>query len=711
MGPASDTAENGGAARLVLLGRLSRLLESVVSIDDFAVALADYCQQAFGATAVALVLVDPQTGEQVHHCAGGLPPTLLQPVRTAAGEGFAGWICRHRQPLNVADARQDERFMPRVDQTTGFYTRSVMGVPMHREGQVDGALLVMNRADGQPFEPNDLAMLGVVAEQLGLLVANTVLISDLRRRNAHLTTLIAIDRAVNSVHDLNALLTTILQSAADVAKAAGSSVVLQDAESGELTFFHAVGPAKDQLAGVRIEAGRGIVGHCIATGESVYVPDAYEDPRFFRDVDMQTGFRTTSLLAVPLKTDHSVTGALEVVNLEDVGDIAQLILLMEAFASQAAVALERAQLYRRLERRVATVNKQLLAANASLANEQATRHAMIQHMADAVIMIDNEGRLLVLNDAARRLFGLGEEPVLGLPALDVQNVSLGAVLAVGETGPDGTEVSIQEPEQRTLRVHAAEVESSRGRIGKVVVCADITQLRELAEMRTELISFVSHELRTPLTSIKGFAAALLADDRLKEDDHRNFVRIIDHECDRLRRMVADLLCMARLDSGRALDVRWQHLDLVAAIERVLEAQRVYAPGHQLVLDSQAAKVLLEADADKIEQVLTNLVNNAIKYSAHDSTVTVRLTETADAVQLAVCDQGYGIAAADLPHLFQQYSRVGEAERRRIRGAGLGLYLTKALVEAHGGRIGVASELGHGSTFTVDLPKRRTWSDA
>jgi len=118
----------------------------------------------------------------------------------------------------------------------------------------------------------------------------------------------------------------------------------------------------------------------------------------------------------------------------------------------------------------------------------------------------------------------------------------------------------------------------------------------------------------------------------------------------------------------------------------------------------------EADADKVEQILTNLVNNAIKYSANGTAIEVALSATADQVSLSVRDQGFGIAPDELPHLFQQYSRLREAERRRIRGAGLGLYLTKALIEAHGGRISVDSEVGKGSVFTVSLPRHRPWED-
>ncbi|MCC7495224.1 MAG: GAF domain-containing protein [Fimbriimonadaceae bacterium] len=694
---------------IAALRRLAGLVHRAGELPGFSKALNEYLCETFEAGAASLVLVDPQTSELVFHTASGVPSTVLNQARLHRGEGLAGWVCQHHELLNIVDARADQRFCDRVDQTTGFFTRAVLCAPLYRAGQVEGAIEVLNPLDGGTFSAAQGELLEVIAEQVELLVSNAQLIEGLQRRNAELTTLIDIDRAVNAEHDLERLLGTILGSAAEVAQAAGSSVVLCDEVGDGLTFFHAVGPAKDQLVGVRMRAGQGIVGQCVATGESIHVPDAYSDSRFFKQMDAKTGFHTTSLIAVPLRAAAGIIGALEVVNLQR-SEEPDLVRLMEAFASQAAVAIERAQLYQRLERRVDAADAQLRATNLSLEAERAKLRAMIEQMADGVIMVDGDGRVLLVNEAARAMFTLGTQRLEGLPALEIENVSLAATLAVGDTDPAGLEIAIDQPRARTLRVHAATVAAAEGKVGKVVVCADITELKELAAIRTELVSFVSHELRTPLTSIKGFLSAMLSDARLKEDDHRTFIRIIDHECDRLRRMVADLLCMTRIDSGRVLEVRWTRLDLLQAVQHVVEAQKVYSPEHTMVIDAAPGEWLVEADLDKIEQILTNLLNNAMKYSPRGTTVTIRLRRDGELVVLRVEDCGYGIAPEDIPHLFQQYGRLQDAQARRIPGTGLGLYLVKHLVEAHGGRITVESELGKGSAFTLTWPARRPWGD-
>ncbi len=704
----TPTRESPSDGWFAALRQLNQLVASARDIDSFAGALAEYLCRTFGAQAASLVLVDPHIDELVFHTGGGVPVTLLNSVRLKRGEGIAGWVCEQHRSINVPEARDDQRFCAQVDRTTGFYTRSVMCVPLYRQGQVEGAIEVLNRADGQPFEDQQLELLEFIAEPVELLVANVQLIAGLRQRNRELTTLIDIDRAVNAVEDLDELLGTILRSAADVAQAAGSSVVLQGPDDGDLTFFHAVGPARAQLVDIKLKAGEGIAGHCIASGETIFVPDAYQDERFLKEVDSRTGFKTTSLLAVPLKTSAGVIGALEVVNLALPENENELLGLMEAFASQAAVALERAQMNRRLKQRVDEATERLRQTNVSLVREKAKLTAMIEQMADGVVIIDSTGRLMLVNDAARQMLSLGDAPLEGQPALDVENVSLAAIAAVKDTGPAGIELTIDQPDERIIRVHTANVVADTTRVGKVVVFSDITELKELARIRTELVSFVSHELRTPLTSIKGFVGALLNDARIKDEDHRSFIKIIDHECDRLRRMVADLLCMTRIDSGRALDVRWQQVDLGRVVEHVIDAQRVYSPDHRLVIDLPATSTVIDADQDKVEQILTNLINNAIKYSPADTTVTVKVEALNGEIGVSVSDEGYGIAEEDLEQLFQQYCRLPEAEQRRIRGTGLGLYLTKHLVEAHGGRIEVASAKGKGSRFTFILPRSRPW---
>jgi len=694
-----------------VIKRIATLVNAARSVEEFAAALVEVLAESLRAEAASLLVVDRKRSELYFWAATGEKAEALARIRLRLGEGIAGWVALHNQPLLVPVASEEPRFCPRVDDLTGFKTRSLICAPLRGKSELKGALEVLNPIGRAAFAPEDLELLVLAAEQSSLLIENALLIEDLRQRNAELTTLIDIDRAVNATQDLDHLLRVILNSAARVMQAEGSSLVLHDREGEKLRFYLATGPSGENLTHLAMLPGQGIVGWSIERREPVYVEDAYQDPRFAQEVDALTGFETHSLLCVPLVIGEEAIGALEVVNFPPLASEAESSLaLFQAFASQAAIALERARLYQQLEKKVELANAELIEANRTLALEKAKITAMVENMADAVILVDEAGQILLFNAAAERLFGRPAAAFLGCHIEDIDQPSLAAMLAVPENKAEGTELRLEHPEPRTLRVRATQVLDDQQRpLGKVVVGTDITELKELDQIKTELVSLVSHELRTPLTSIKGFATTLMESQSLPAADRQEFLNIINHECDRLRRMVADLLCISRIESGRVLEVSRRRIRVGLLLERVLEAQKVYAPEHRFRVSLEPESVALEADEDKLEQILTNLLNNAIKYSPRGTTITVSVREEPEQVLFGVADEGPGIPPEEIPNLFQQYGRLRFAQDRRIQGTGLGLYLTKHLVEAHGGRIWVESEVGKGSRFFFTLPKVR-WGE-
>ncbi len=225
-------------------------------------------------------------------------------------------------------------------------------------------------------------------------------------------------------------------------------------------------------------------------------------------------------------------------------------------------------------------------------------------------------------------------------------------------------------------------------------------------MKSEFVSTVSHELRTPLTSIKGFIRTLLDDIEgyYDRETQMEFYRIIDTECDRLVRLINDLLNLSRIESGRALDLVLAEVDLPELIGRVVDSQRSYTDRHEFQVVVAEDLPHIKADRDKLDQVLTNLLSNAIKYSPDGGTITIhaRLTE-GDKVSVSITDQGIGIPEDQIGRLFTRFHRVDSRDSRKQYGTGIGLYLVKHLIEAHRGEVSVTSEQGEGSTFTFVLP--------
>jgi two-component system phosphate regulon sensor histidine kinase PhoR len=263
-------------------------------------------------------------------------------------------------------------------------------------------------------------------------------------------------------------------------------------------------------------------------------------------------------------------------------------------------------------------------------------------------------------------------------------------------------------EERIYQAQTALVKDESGEaIGAVAIFNDITEIRSVDRMKTAFVSTVSHELRTPLTSIKGFISTLLADAEGYYDHatQLEFYQIIDTECDRLTRLISDLLNVSRIEAGRALDLNPKPVQLPALVEKIATAQKSYTDRHNIKVDLDEDLPVIVADEDKVDQILTNLTNNAIKYSPKGGEVTISGRRDGDGVAISISDQGMGIPKDHLPRIFDRFHRVDNRDTREVGGTGIGLYLVKHLVEAHGGKIWVESEIGKGSTFTFTLPSK------
>ena len=241
-------------------------------------------------------------------------------------------------------------------------------------------------------------------------------------------------------------------------------------------------------------------------------------------------------------------------------------------------------------------------------------------------------------------------------------------------------------------------------LGVVAILNDITDIKNIERMKSAFVAMASHELRTPLTAIKGFVSTLLMDDSFAEEERREFYSIIDQECDRLTRLINDLLNTARIEAGESLKPNYTRVDFRALLEKVLTIQRQATSRHTLKLDIQNDIPTIIGDEDKLDQVLTNLMNNAIKYSPNGGDITLACRAEGDQLVVSVTDHGMGIPKDHQGRVFEKFHRVNNEDNRKIYGTGLGLYLVKHLVESvHLGRIWVESEMGKGSTFLFTLP--------
>ena len=340
------------------------------------------------------------------------------------------------------------------------------------------------------------------------------------------------------------------------------------------------------------------------------------------------------------------------------------------------------------------------ALEAALRLEEAERaageaRAVFYAIADGVLLTDPFGRVTAVNRALEALTGWTEDEARGRTYAEV--------LPIAEDQVGGPADLVSRYGRKVpVTVSSAPIFDARGRVvGGVDVIRDVSKEREIDEVKSALISTVSHELRTPLTLIHGFAELLVLRDMPVERQRSSAVEILDASR-RLARLIDDLLSVSRMESGRlVLDPR--PLDLGTVVERILSPFRAMAATHTLRAKLPGSLPVVWGDPDKVEQILTNLVGNAIKYSPGGGEVLVTVEHDGDSVQVSVRDQGIGMSPRDMGQLFEKFYRVDRDEVRRAGGTGLGLYITKRLVEMHGGRLWAESWPGVGSVFSFTLP--------
>lgn len=335
--------------------------------------------------------------------------------------------------------------------------------------------------------------------------------------------------------------------------------------------------------------------------------------------------------------------------------------------------------------------------------------AVLSDMAEGVVAVDREERVLHINEVAAAILGVAAREALGRRVWEITRVRAvcDALARAQCAGQDyEAELEVQGASgPRMLDLKASPLRDSKGALaGAVVVLYDVTRLRRLEVMRRDFVANVSHELKTPLTAIRGFVETLLDDPAMPAETQRRFLEKIGNQSHRLATLVTDLLTLSRVESGRetfekdVLDLREPARLSIASL-----AAQAQQKGLALGADLGEAATFVRGDSEALRVVVDNLVANAIQYTPPGGTVRVRVKRDGATAVLQVEDSGIGIETRDQERIFERFYRVDKARSRELGGTGLGLSIVKHIVLAHGGHIGVASEPGHGSTFTVRLP--------
>jgi PAS domain S-box-containing protein len=580
--------------------------------------------------------------------------------------------------------------------------KALLALPLQLERRIIGLLELYDRQASRQFTPDDVRLCRALAHQTAMAMERTRLFNETRQRLNEVAELYTLANEIATNLNLTEVLDAIVQAIRRAMGCRGCCIFLLDEASQMLEIKAAAGLKPEWREAARLRLGEGIAGRAAAEVRPIYLPDTLQDEDFiFFDREVR------SLLAVPMQVKGRVIG---VINVDDrvpnaFGSDQERLLTIAA--AQAAIAIENARLF------------------SQVLSEKQHTDAIIQCMADGLLMLDRDGVVVSCNPALAMMLDMRREDIVGQPASDpgadprLQAICAPAtfkertgVLAreveIPRTGPGGETLR-----PRMLRVFSSILSDEAGqRMGEVRVVHDVTREREIEEMKNEFFSTTSHELRTPLFSIQGFVRLILEGQVPDEETQREFLGIILQQADQLAQLVNNLLNISRLESGM-LELEHKPVPLLALLQETVAKLRGIAQGKGIALETDLPASLpsVIGDQEWLQQVVTNLIGNAIKFTPEEGQVVIGARQAEGEIVVEVRDTGIGIPADALDQIFTKFYRVPHRAGEQPEGTGLGLHIAQQIIKAHGGRIWAESTLGQGSTFRFTLPyddvKRKT----
>ena len=667
-------------------------------------------------------------------------------------QGPAQWVARNSRAILTQDYEKECQHLNVVPSMQKIY--SWIGVPLNAGSETIGTLSISSRDTNTTFTQKQLNLLRAIADQTAGAIVKARLLEETERRAKQLATLNEITKQLTSTLEHEPLLQNILDSAVQILDCEAGTLFMVDEDTDELVFTVMVGPAAEDLIGKRLPAGQGIVGEAVETRAPVVENNTRTSKNWSKSTakstDEKTGFVTQALLAVPLQVKGNVIGVVEVINKKDgLPFVDSDKNLLTAFAGQAAVAVENARLYtltdQELNARVEElsvmqrIDREL---NASLKTDRAMRTtlewAMRRSQADAGLIgnLDSEGVRIMAQDGYGNQLTNYEDMALPL--------ELTAMIEASETGEptthqldpqkeggllSGTKTQIVIPLLREEKVVALilleKLETSEVDIGFLSRLSDhaaiaIANAQLYAEIeaaniaKSDFVSFVAHELKNPMTSIKGYSE-LLAAGAVGEitESQGNFLQTIRSNVIRMSTLVSDLNDNSKIEVGR-LRMDFNAVDISEIIDNAVRSTDKQISEKEQTISVEIPETLpkIWADGTRIEQILVNFVSNSYKYTQEKGHIIIGAEETNNqwdpdgapkVVHIWIKDNGIGMTEEDQEKIFTKFFRSEDQKAREAPGTGLGLNITKSLIEMQGGRTWFESKFREGTTFHFTVP--------
>lgn len=631
--------------------------------------------------------------------------------------------------------------------------QSAMLVPLIWRNEILGCLLLGNSKQSHSFIEQELRMTRTLARQAAIAIEHADLFSQAQRRIQELSTIHEIALQLNTPLEINHVLDIINRSALDLIEANNVHIFLYDIERDQFTIASALfrdGRRKPAVISPRPD---GITAEVVHGGKQIIIPDAQNHPLF--QSPQASAWGIGAIAGFPLKRSDRVLGAFTLTYMNRHNFTDDEVLLLSLLADQAAVAIENARLFSNAQRRLRDMSAlvdmaQRVTGNLRVEMVMDTTVKVLQGLLGArgcsIAILDEESQELVIEAAAgidpkwvhkaRMKVGEGisgqafseRRPIyvrdtwdhpdflffddvlrslIAVPLMSRDEV-IGA-LTVDSDSPKAFEdsdiqlMTIAAAQVSTAIANAKLYEEAEDRAAKLAVAYE--ELQENDRLKDELVQNVSHELRTPLTFVKGYVDLLMDGEMgLINREQQNTLQIVSDKTLEITRLIDDIMSLQRISADNLI---LEPFEMTKLIEEAISGHRLTAGQKGLLLDFQRppkARGEIVADKGRVQQVLDNILVNAIKFSPDGGTILLTMADEPEQIMVQIADQGIGLPADKVERIFERFYQVDGTSRRRFGGAGIGLAIVKRIVDAHEGKIWVESEVNQGSTFYFSLPK-------
>jgi len=679
-------------ASLELLYHISRELTTALDLRTVLQRVVFLSMRTVGAISGSIIVLDDKgkpvesaiiTGDQVHD-------HTTQRLRITLEKGLAGWVVRNRQAVLVADTSRDDRWLPRQYETEEHAgPRSAVSAPLLVHDRLTGVMTLVHHTAGF-FTPEHLALVQAIADQAGIAVLNARLYADSQRQVRVMTALAESAATITGSLKLDDVLLHILEKSTQALRVQAVSLALIDIENGELAFRAATGWLRNEDFYNHLKLGRGIAGWVALEGRGVVVPEVNKDPRFDEEINLRTGLDARAVACAPIRYRGEVIGVLEALNPTEKTFDPDALMVLTGIGSLAGSAIRHAQLFENLQ----------------VAHQR--YRELFDDSIDPILITDQGGSILEANRQAVKLSEFDTDTLLHMSIRQLHTVDeeqTGAqfeALSTDKTFSYESLLRTHSQHSIPIQVYVRRVDSD-GESHYQWILRDITEHKNLDSLRDDLTSMIYHDLRSPLANVISSLDVLdtmLADH--EDPSLHSLVGIAYRSTERIQRLTSSLLDINRLEAGQPLGARNSASVEILAFEAV-EVVKTIAESKNMVITVTVSPQLppVLVDDDMIRRVITNLLENAIKFSASDGQIEVGGDLDGDWVRIWVHDNGPGIPAAEQGRIFEKFTRL-EGDNLP-KGFGLGLAYCRLAVQAHEGRLWVESEPGMGARFIFTLP--------